>query len=220
MKSIVRYGLSNGFGSLLCSFGTVALASALYAQPALAHHPLGGKLPSNAFEGLMSGLAHPILGPDHFLFVLAIGLLALRVSVGLWLPVAFVLGGLGGAALHLSSGNLPLLEVGITGSLILAGFFLARQAEPNSLWMLGLGAIAGLFHGYAFGEAIFGAEMTPLWSYLIGLTVIQLGVATTVAVVAKAATARWVQNPLMILRYAGFTFCGAGVAFLSGVIAG
>lgn len=220
MKSMVRYGLSNGFGSLFCSLGTVALASALYAQPALAHHPLGGRLPANAFEGLMSGLAHPILGLDHFLFVLAIGLLALRVSVGLWLPVAFVLGGLGGAAFHLGSGNLPWVEIGVTGSLALAGFCLARQAEPKSLWMLGLGAVAGLFHGYAFGEAIFGAEMTPLWSYLLGLTVAQLGVAATVYGLAKAVTARLTQNPLTLLRYAGFTFCGVGLAFLSGVIAG
>ncbi len=220
MKSMVRYGLSNGFGSLFCTLGTVVLASGLYAQPALAHHPLGGRLPASAFEGLMSGLAHPILGPDHFLFVLAIGLLALRVSVGLWLPVAFVLGGLGGAAFHLGSGSLPLVEVGVTGSLALAGFCLARQAEPKSLGMLGLGAIAGLFHGYAFGEAIFGAEMMPLWSYLIGLTVVQLGVAATVYGIAKVATARLVQNPLTMLRYAGFALGGTGFAFLSGVLAG
>lgn len=220
MKSMVRYGLSNGLGSLSCTLGTVVLASGLYAQPALAHHPLGGKLPANAFEGLMSGLAHPILGPDHFLFILAIGLLALRLSVGLWLPVAFVLGGLAGAVFHLGSGSLPWVEVGVTGSLAIAGFFLARQAEPKSLWMLGLGAIAGLFHGYAFGEAIFGAEMTPLWSYLIGLTVVQLGVAATVYGIAKAVTTRLTQNPLTMLRYAGFAFCGVGLAFLSGVIAG
>lgn len=220
MKSMVRYGLSNGFGSGFCTLATLVLASGFYAQPALAHHPLGGKLPSNAFEGFMSGLAHPILGPDHFFFVLAIGLLALRVSVGLWLPVAFVLGGLAGAAFHLSAGSLPLVEVGVTGSLAIAGFCLARQAEPKSLWMLGLGAIAGLFHGYAFGEAIFGAEMTPLWSYLLGLTVIQLGVAATIYGLAKVATARLTQNPLTLLRYAGFTFFGSGLAFLSGVVAG
>ena len=220
MKSMVRYGLSNRFGSIFCTLGTVVLASGLYAQPVLAHHPLGGRLPANAFEGLMSGLAHPILGADHFLFILAMGLLALRVSVGLWLPVAFVLGGLGGAAFHLHSGSLPLVEVGVTGSLVLAGLFLARQAEPKSLWMLGLGAIAGLFHGYAFGEAIFGAEMTPLWSYLVGLTAIQLGVSTMVYGIAKAVTSRLAHNPLTILRYTGFIFCGAGLAFLSGVVMG
>jgi urease accessory protein len=220
MKSMVRYGLSNGFGSIFCTLATVALASGLYAQPALAHHPLGGRLPANAFEGLMSGLAHPILGFDHFLFVLAIALLALRVSVGLWLPVAFVLGGLGGAIFHVSSGLLPWGEVGVTLSLALAGFFLAREQAPQSGAMVIMGAIAGLFHGYAFGEAIFGAEMSPLWSYLLGLTVIQLGVAATVYGVAKLVSDRLGQNPLTLLRYAGFTFLGTGLAFLSGVVLG
>lgn len=219
MKSMVRWLLSNGFGGAFCSLATVGLASGLFAAPALAHHPLGGRLPANAFEGLMSGLAHPILGPDHFIFVLAIGLLALRVSVGLWLPVVFVLGGLVGSGLHLSAGSLPLLEVGITGSLVLVGVFLARSQAPQGWAMVLLGAIAGLFHGYAFGEAIFGAEMTPLWSYLLGLTLVQLGVATAVYLGAKALLPRLPQ-PQVFLSSTGFVFLGAGLAFLSAVVAG
>ncbi|NJN32344.1 MAG: hypothetical protein HC824_19395, partial [Synechococcales cyanobacterium RM1_1_8] len=58
--------VSSAWGNGLCAVTTVAIASGLYAQPALAHHPLGGRLPTNAFEGLMSGLAHPILGLDIF----------------------------------------------------------------------------------------------------------------------------------------------------------
>lgn len=212
--------VSSAWGNGLCAVTTVAIASGLYAQPALAHHPLGGRLPTNAFEGLMSGLAHPILGLDHFLFVLAIGLLALRVAVGLWLPVIFVLGGLGGAVLHWNAVSLSLgwVEIGVTGSLALAGFFLAQEAAPRSLMMLGLGAIAGLFHGYAFGEAIFGAEMTPLWSYLLGLTLVQLAVAAAVYGGAKVWGDRVLKNPATVLRYAGFTFLGAGLALLSGVV--
>lgn len=212
--------VSSAWGNGLCAVTTVAIASGLYAQPALAHHPLGGRLPTNAFEGLMSGLAHPILGLDHFLFVLAIGLLALRVAVGLWLPVIFVLGGLGGAVLHWNAVSLSLgwVEIGVTGSLALAGFFLAQEAAPRSLMMLGLGAIAGLFHGYAFGEAIFGAEMTPLWSYLLGLTLVQLAVAAAVYGGAKVWGDRVLKNPATVLRYAGFTFLGAGLVLLSGVV--
>ncbi|NJN31799.1 MAG: hypothetical protein HC824_16255, partial [Synechococcales cyanobacterium RM1_1_8] len=159
-------------------------------------------------------------GAGPFLFVLAIGLLALRVAVGLWLPVIFVLGGLGGAVLHWNAVSLSLgwVEIGVTGSLALAGFFLAQEAAPRSLMMLGLGAIAGLFHGYAFGEAIFGAEMTPLWSYLLGLTLVQLAVAAAVYGGAKVWGDRVLKNPATVLRYAGFTFLGAGLALLSGVV--
>lgn len=192
----------------------------LYAPPALAHHAIGGRLPTNAWEGFLAGLAHPIIGPDHFLFVLAIALLALRLGAGLWLPVVFVLGGLAGSGFHLGSGDLPLLEVGIASSIVGVGLCLARVEPPKSVGMLILGAIAGLFHGYAFAEAIIGAQMAPLGAYLLGLTVIQLGVAATVYGGAKAAMAHFAQDPSTVLRYAGFAFMGAGVAFLSGVLAG
>jgi len=42
--------------------------------------------------------------------------------------------------------------------------------KPNWLVLTVLGAIAGLFHGYAYGESIIGAGMTPLlhtyWLYI------------------------------------------------------
>ena len=59
------------FAVLLAGIGLFAITPA-----ALAHHPLGGRLPANLLEGLMSGLAHPIIGIDHFVFVMAAGLLA------------------------------------------------------------------------------------------------------------------------------------------------
>jgi urease accessory protein len=55
-----------------------ALALSAYAALALplsahAHHAMGGRTPGTLFEGLLSGLGHPVIGIDHFLFVLAIG---------------------------------------------------------------------------------------------------------------------------------------------------
>jgi len=40
---------------------------------AIAHHMTDGKLPAN-FAGFMSGLGHPIIGFDHFAFIVAVGL--------------------------------------------------------------------------------------------------------------------------------------------------
>lgn len=190
----------------------------ILAAPALAHHPLGGHLPGNAIEGFFSGLAHPVLGPDHFLFVLAIGTLAATRSRGWLLPVVFVATSFVGSLLHLAEVNLPLLELMISGSLLLSGGLLARSQRAALGLMVGLGAIAGLFHGYAYAEAIFGAEMTPLTAYLAGLATVQL----TVALGVRAAARRFVEaseQPGQMLRYAGFTFFGAGIAFLAGVLA-
>ena len=46
-------------------------------------------------------------------------------------------------------------------------------------------AIAGLFHGYAFGEAIAGAERAPLGAYLLGLVVVQSALTVGTALLAR-----------------------------------
>jgi urease accessory protein len=40
-----------------------------------------------------------------------------------------------------------------------------------------LAALAGLFHGYAYGEAVVGAGMDPIMAYLAGLCLIQMAIA-------------------------------------------
>ena len=66
---------------VLFAIATLTLiALVALASPAFAHHPLGGALTGSGFEGLMSGFGHPILGPDHFVFVVAAGLLAIALG--------------------------------------------------------------------------------------------------------------------------------------------
>ena len=55
---------------------------AMFTGPAGAHHAIGGRIPSNGWEGLLSGLAHPVLGLDHFAFVVAVGLIAAVLCAG------------------------------------------------------------------------------------------------------------------------------------------
>src|SRR5262249_62342369 len=54
---------------------TAALALAM-AEPAAAHHVMGGVMPTTAMQGLMSGLGHPVIGLDHFAAVVAVGCLS------------------------------------------------------------------------------------------------------------------------------------------------
>src|SRR5215510_12231222 len=49
---------------LLCRTALVAALS-LFATSAFAHHVMGGKTPSTFVEGLLSGVGHPVIGPDH-----------------------------------------------------------------------------------------------------------------------------------------------------------
>lgn len=204
--------------------------SLLAATPALAHHAMGGRMPANALEGFITGLAHPVIGPDHLAFIVAVGLLAATKRRGIWIPAAFILAALAGTLLHLASVALPGVELLVAGSVLLFGILLALPEAPALSVMTGLAAAAGLFHGYAYGEAIFGAESTPVLAYLVGFSTIQLTISLLAwwsgqrllnQALAKAQTglaSDLVQTP--VIRSIGLVICGVGIAFLSNQIVG
>jgi urease accessory protein len=198
----------------------VLISTFLCAQQAIAHHPMGGKTPSNLFEGFFSGLAHPLIGLDHFAFVVAIGLLAVGQVRGAFIPAGFVSAALAGTGIHLLNLDLPAAEIAIAGSVIVFGALLVTPNKPNWLVILALGAIAGLFHGYAYGEAIVGAGMTPLVAYLLGFTFIQYGVALVAMLIGNAVSRKSATQPLPWQRFAGLAICSIGVVFLSNSILG
>lgn len=217
---MLRLRLTNqNLGLLATRFGGIGLVAAaglLVATPALAHHPFGGQAPSNAVEGFLSGMGHPVIGLDHLAFVVTAGLLAAALGRGLMIPVGFVVASLAGTGLHLLGLDLPAPEFTISASVLLFGVILALKNRPQAAVVTALAFLAGLFHGYAYGEAVVGAEMAPLVSYLLGFTIIQ-GM--------MAVTAYWIANKLtegsaLGLRFAGFALAGAGAAFLSGVVLG
>lgn len=190
------------------------------SSPALAHHPLDGRLPANAFEGLMSGMGHPVIGMDHLAFVIAAGLVAALMRKGIMVPILFVLGSLVGTGIHLQALDLPAPEAIISASVLCFGLVLAWGLQTN-VWLVGLmGAVAGVFHGYAYGEAIVGAEMTPTISYLLGFVSIQLVISLVAWNIGRWIQTKNQNNGLLNLRFAGFVLSGMGAAFLSSVILG
>ncbi len=190
-------------------------------NPAQAHHPLGGGTPATFVEGLLSGFGHPIIGLDHFAFVVAIGLLAVLTSrLGILLPISFSLATAVGTVIHLSSIDLPVPELMIAISVLTIGLALTINRQFNLLFLIILGAIAGLFHGYAYGESIFGAEMTPVAAYLLGFASIQILISAIAFYLGKL-TINQVTNPSSLyLRFAGCTIFGIGLTFLSNAILG
>ena len=190
------------------------------AQPALAHHPSGGEIPNTFVTGFMSGLAHPVIGIDHLAFVIAIGLLAaLNKKGGMIIPVAFVVATAVGTGIHLQSVDLPVPELIIAASVLVMGIFLARENPANLALLTVVSAIAGIFHGYAYGEAIVGAKTQALTAYLIGFCAIQLVISAIAFYLGKWALDR-PNKSAILLRFAGFAVCGVGFAFLSQTILG
>src|SRR3954467_5688806 len=80
----------------------LALAAALAAEPALAHHAMGGAMSATFGQGLLSGLGHPIIGLDHLAALVGAGLVAARIRRGLASPDAFVIAMAIGVAAHLA----------------------------------------------------------------------------------------------------------------------
>ena len=191
----------------------------ILAAPAYAHHPFGGQTPANALEGILSGLGHPVIGFDHLVFVVAIGLLGAFKPKGVILPVAFVIATLLGTGIHLLGWDLPAPELIISASVFSLGLLLALGRHLNVFALAGLGALAGLFHGYAYGEAIVGAEMTPLVAYLLGFGSIQLAIAISAQTLVQRLFQgeRATQLPV---RFAGFTILGIGITLLSTFVVG
>lgn len=169
------------------------LLSTGFTNPAFAHHPMGGRIPVTFMEGLLSGLAHPMIGPDHLLVIIAVGLLAVGLSQGAWLAGSFVGATLLGTGLHLARLDIPATEVLIAGTVVLFGtlVFFSRSAG-RSIGLSSLAPIAvcaGVLHGYAYGEAIVGAGASPLVAYLLGFCAIQ-----AVLVLGVRYLARWIAT--------------------------
>ena len=199
-----------------------ALTIAFFAipQPAYAHHAIGGKTPVNLFEGFLSGLAHPVIGLDHFAFVVAIGLLAVGQRRGALIPAGFVVAAMLGTVIHVFQIDLPAAEIAIAVSVIIFGAMLLWRNRPHWLVTLGLGAIAGLFHGYAYGESIIGAQMFPLFAYLLGFTLIQYGVALVAFLAGNLALQKSANSSPAWLRLSGLAICAIGVVFLTSSVMG
>jgi len=182
------------------------------ATPALAHHPLGGEAPQTIFHGLVSGLAHPVIGLDHLAFVVLIGLAAALSGRMLAGPVAFILATMAGTALQLAGFALPLVEVAITGSVVVLGALLVMGRQVSGPVALAGFAAAGIFHGWAYGEAVVGSTPMPIVAYLAGFGVIQLVISAGVAQVMGKVLAN--GRGAMQARLAAAVCAGIGFAFL------
>ena len=151
------------------------------AVPAFAHHPLGGRPMATLTDGLLSGLGHPVLGFDHLFFVIAVGIAALYTGRAQLAPAAYIGAMLLGCLLMNFGMGLPVKELAIGVSLLVVGGRLVSGRATGLPPTVGLFAVFGLFHGSAFGDPLAaqeaGAGLPVLVGYLVGLGLLQYGVA-------------------------------------------
>ena len=199
-----------------CIFLTGAL-TALITLPAYAHHPTGGAVPDSVLYGVLSGIGHPLIDLVHLVFILAVGLLfALQPGpvtgrVLLFLATTWI-----GALVHLFGLDIPALEEVMALGVIVAGLMLAWKQLAVLPGVVALAGIAGLFHGFAYAEAIIGARTGPLLGYFFGFTLIQgmllLGTVTVVRKLIRVYSADVRRRGELL---SGAVVAGLGVVLLA-----
>jgi urease accessory protein len=195
--------------AILAGAGLVATANT-----ASAHHLMGGKTPSTFADAILSGVGHPIIGPDHLAFLVALGIAAGIGRLSLVTPFLFLVAMACGVAAHVAAVNIPLAELIVAVSVLAAGVLIALDwSIPSGAWAALFG-IAGFFHGYVYGESIYGAEPTPLVAYLVGLVAVQTVIVVLIALASRAVWTASRTGP----RLVGAAICGVGFTVLVGQI--
>jgi urease accessory protein len=191
---------------------SAAIVALPFVPTAVAHHAMGGALPSTVWQGLLSGLGHPIIGIDHLAFIMGVGLMAHLVGRIALLPLVFVVGTVLGCFLHIQGYDLPWSELVIIASVVVAAGIVATHARVPIIILSGLFVVAGAFHGYAYGESIIGAEKAPLAAYVVGFAVIQYCIAVASGTAVGMIAGRDYVSETMVMRLAA-----AGMALVAAV---
>jgi len=115
------------------------------------------------------GVAHPLLGVDHILVMIAVGLWAVLVGGrAVWaLPLTFLATMLAGFAAASAGLDLQLVEPVVSSSMIVLGLLVALAVKAP-IWLGALiTALFAFFHGHAHGTEAVTASL--IW-YAVGFT--------------------------------------------------
>lgn len=164
--------------------------------------------------GFLSGLMHPVLGPDHVIAMVAVGLWgAFLGTPAIWLlPIVFPMVMAFGGALGVAGVPIPAVETGIAVSAIVLGAMVAFAVRPP-IWVAAVivGAFA-IFHGHAHGTELPGSA-SPL-AYSLGF-VIATGLLHLCGIAFGALT-HWPAGSIAVRAGGGLIALG-GFAFLFGL---
>ena len=189
---------------------TLASVLALVAGPALAHTGHGDA------SGFLAGMSHPVLGPDHLLAMLTVGLWSGFVLPNrFWAGAATFLAAMAlGAGLSWSGVAIPMVESWITASVAVFGLLtlLARRGQSAGVTGLSLAAIAAfaLCHGHAHATEASGNAAVYLAGFLMATAALHLAGIALARGVANGRTARLLQSAL------GLGITGAGLLMMAG----
>jgi urease accessory protein len=156
-------------------------------------------------SGFYAGLFHPVLGYDHLLAMVCVGILSAQMGGrAVWsVPVVFVCVMAVGGIIGMFNVFLPIVEIGIVLSVFVLGMAIAAEKKLSLPMNHFVVALFAIFHGHAHGT-----EM-PLWSdpgmYALGF-IISTSILHLIGVLIGFAAA-YTKTGHSVLRH-----CGALIA--------
>ncbi len=133
----------------------------------------------------MSGLQHPVVGLDHLAFIVVLGVVAALTRAGTPLILGFLATAAIGTCARAANFDYPFVEQLVSLSVVLAGLLIALGLGAKKVLWLPLALIAGLLHGYAFGEEALGADRPVIAAYMLGVTVVCSALLVAVMLLAS-----------------------------------
>ena len=109
-------------------------------------------------------------------FIVVLGIVAPLMRAGIPMILAFVATAAIGTYARAVNFDYPYVEQLVSLSVVAAGLLIALGLGARKLIWVPLALIAGLLHGYAFGEEVLGADGPVIAAYMIGVTVVCLAI--------------------------------------------
>ena len=170
------------------------------------------------FGSFLGGFTHPVLGLDHFLAMVSVGIVSSMIGGrAIWtVPSLFVVmmavGGLLGRA-DIGLGE-TAIETGIAISVIALGLAIAADRKLSVGPVMAAVVFFGFFHGYAHGVEIPNIARPAVYAagFLLGTALIHL-LGVLVGEMAK----RYSRGRIVV-RLIGAVFVVVGVLFILGVM--
>jgi urease accessory protein len=181
---------------------TLVIAIVAFTTPALAHT---GYTDVATFR---DGLLHPLLGLDHVLAMVAVGLWASIVGGrALWAwPASFVIAMVAGGILGTALPGLPMIEPGVALSVVVLGAVVAFGWRLPTMVGAALCAAFGIMHGFAHGAELPSGQSFALYGVGFALATAALhGVG-----IALARAGQRMSAPI-VPRVAGAVVSAAGI---------
>jgi urease accessory protein len=185
------------------------LALLCLSAPGLALAHEANSLPFGSF---LAGLTHPVLGLDHFLAMVSVGMVSAQIGGrAIWtVPATFVGVMAIGGVLGLLGVGLTAIEAGIAFSVLILGTAIAVDRKLPVALAMGAVSVFAVFHGYAHGAEMPSVAEPVRYAagFMTGTTALHV-----LGVIIGDISQHYARGKLL-LRLAGGVIAGAGSWFL------